>query len=131
MIYEDEALKIFVEKHINEIETEDKKVWQNLYLNFEDDDGQALPGDFGWLMLKVGVDPTKILGYVPRRFIQYQRDIKSYNIPEGTEYIGYAAFEDSGLENVTIPDSVTEFDYVCFAGTKIKSIDIPPTVTRI
>lgn len=131
MIHDEQALAKFVEKYINTIESNDPEKWKTMYQEFENYDGEALPGDFGYLMLKVDKDPTTIMKYVPRRFLQYQHDITSYIIPEGTQYISYAAFEDTSITNIVLPDSITELEYVCFAGTNIKTINLHSNVKII
>ena len=84
----------------------------------------------GWSKIEFGSNPmcwAKNL-YINRQLLQ--GDIV---IPEGTEKIGYSAFDGcDGLTSVTIPDSVTSIgDYAfacCFALT---SVMIPDGVTSI
>lgn len=124
-------LQEFIEEQIDTIESVDPKKWLKLYEIFEDYDGSELPGEFGELMLKIGVDPSSILGFVPRRFLQFRKDVTNYSIPNNCSYVSMSAFEDANLENIDIPKSVTELDYLCFAGTSLTNVVIPDNVLVI
>ena len=62
-----------------------------------------------------------------------ERDVTTFNIPDGTTKIGNSAFYNySGLTSVTIPNSVTSIGNNAFSSCKgLKSIDIPNSVTSI
>ena len=124
-------LRHFIEDNIELIESTRKEDWQTLYDKFEDHDGDDLAGSFGALMLDMDNDPSIILGYIPRRFLQYQHDITSYKIQDGMQYISMSAFEDTNLKEIIIPNSVKELDYVCFGGTDLEQVIIPESVVRI
>ena len=81
----------------NLIDKGDKKSLEDLYIILEAYDGQAIPGDFGNLSIQIGMNIPEILGYVPRRFLQYQNDITQYTIPENCKYISMSAFEDTNI----------------------------------
>ncbi len=69
-----------------------------------------------------------------RRLVCYPPSAQGpYEIPQGIESIGYAAFSGCiGLTSVTIPDSVTSIGYGAFAVcTGLTSVTIPDSVTSI
>jgi len=57
----------------------------------------------------------------------------TYNIKEGTRFIGYDAFSGcSALTSITIPESVTSIGFAAFSGcSALTSITIPESVTSI
>lgn len=56
---------------------------------------------------------------------------KEYQIPEGTEILGYGAFSDSKLSKITLPDSITTIDGAFLKCNNLKEISIPAGVTKI
>lgn len=61
-----------------------------------------------------------------------QRDVTTFDIPEGITTIGRAAFNGwNTLTSVTIPSTVTSIDYNSFANTGLTSVSIPDNVTSI
>ena len=60
-------------------------------------------GSFGAVMLKSGIDPTHVLGYVPKYFLYMQSHIKEYKINPRCTRIGDRAFEQVFLSQVSIP----------------------------
>lgn len=127
----DLALKQFIEDNINLIEENTYHSWQEVYSNLEDYDGSDLPGDFGKAMLDAGINPCEILGYVPRRFLQFQKDVTNFEIPDNCNYIDMGAFEDTSIEHIEIPLSVIELDHLAFAGSKLKEIILPDSVNAV
>lgn len=115
----------------NLINNGDKKSLEDLYIMLEDYDGQAIPGDFGNLSIQIGMNIPKILGYIPRRFLQYQSDIIQYTIPENCKYISMSAFEDTSISQIEIPEGVKDIDYLAFAGTELELIYLPKSVLTI
>ena len=83
----------------------------------------SLMEDFVGFCLEHGIQ-------VPLRAME---GIESLSIPEGVEFIGYAAFCGyRWLTNVTIPDSVTSIGGWAFSYcSKLKSVTIPDSVTDI
>lgn len=123
-----EKVKKFIEDNINLIEQNTYHSWQQLYSKFEDFDGEDLPGDFGKCMLDAGINPCEVLGYVPRRFLQFQKDITNFEIPDTCTYIGMSAFEDTSLKYINIPEGIGDIDFLAFSGTRLKSIRLPDSV---
>ena len=63
---------------------------------------------------------------------RYCTRLKEVVLPEGLEKINYAAFFESGIENITIPESVKEIGNSAFDDCyNLKSINIPDGVSRI
>lgn len=126
-----EELKKFIEDNIELIEQNTYHSWQEIYSNFEEYDGDSLPGEFGKCMLEAGINPCDVLGYVPRRFLQFQKDVANFEIPDNCTYIGMGAFEDTSIEHIEIPLSVIEIDPLAFAGSKLKEIILPDSVNSV
>lgn len=127
----DLALKQFIEDNIELIEQNTYHSWQEVYSNLEEYDGSDLPGEFGKCMLDAGINPCEVLGYVPRRFLQFQKDVTNFEIPDNCTYIGMGAFEDTSIEHIEIPLSVIEVDPLAFAGSKLKEIILPDSVNSV
>ena len=126
-----EELKKFIEDNIKLIEENTYHAWQEIYSNFEEYDGEDLPGEFGKCMLDAGINPCEVLGYVPRRFLQFQKDIINFEIPDNCTYIGMGAFEDTSIEHIELPLSIIEIDPLAFAGSKLKEIILPDSVNAV
>ena len=126
-----EELKKFIEDNIKLIEENTYHAWQKIYSKFEEYDEEDLPGDFGKAMLDAGINPCEVLGYVPRRFLQFQRDVTNFEIPDNCTYIGMGAFEDTSIEHIEIPLSVIEIDPLAFAGSKLKEIILPDSINAV
>ena len=62
-----------------------------------------------------------------------ERDVTTFDIPDGTTKIGSHAFNEcTSLTDITIPDSVTIIDYYAFTKCfKLSSVTIPNSVTII
>ena len=126
-----EEVKQFIEENIELIEENTYHAWQEIYSNLEEYDGEDLPGEFGRCMLDAGINPCEVLGYVPRRFLQFQKDVTNFEIPDNCTYIGMGAFEDTSIEYIEIPLSVIEIDHFAFAGSKLKEIVLPDSVNAV
>ena len=60
-----------------------------------------------------------------------ERDVTTFDIPDGTIKIGDGAFAYSSLNTVTIPDSVTSIGEYAFAYSFLNTVTIPDSVTSI
>ena len=124
-----------LEKFINDNESlinqSTSESWISVYQKFEDEYPEELAGQLSVLLLDEGIDICKIIREVPRRFLQYQKEITHYEIPNNCTYIGMSAFEDTSITQINIPDKVTGLDYLAFAGSKLKSIKLPNSVKAL
>ena len=108
----DIELEQFIKSHINLINEDTEESWRDIYRDFEDYDGEDLPGNFGRVMLECGIDPCIKIGEVPRRFLQGQNNINSYKIPDNCTYIGMSAFEDTSIKSIDIPTYPIIFSFI-------------------
>ena len=124
-----------LEKFINDNESlinqNTSESWISVYQKFEDEYPEELAGQLSVLLLDEGIDVCKIIEEVPRRFLQYQKEITHYEIPNNCTYIGMSAFEDTSITQINIPDKVTGLDYLAFGGSKLKSIKLPNSVKTL
>ena len=63
-----------------------------------------------------------------REIVSEHRALKSVHLPKKLAYIGYGAFENTGLAEVKLPQGVQLLGSSCFRGTRIRSITIPSSV---
>ncbi len=69
---------------------------------------------------------------VPRMMFYGCAALKSITIPDNITYIGYSAFESTGLTSVTLPDSVTTISSAAYQSCKsLTSVYLPDSVTSI
>lgn len=54
--------------------------------------------------------------------------LQSLTLPEGIEYIGSNAFNNSGLEEIVLPETLVEIDQFAFSKTRLTEIVIPGSV---
>ncbi len=55
-----------------------------------------------------------------------------YEVPEGTEIIGYAAFMETDLVEIVFPETLKEIDNFAFENCdKLRSLDLPASLERI
>lgn len=59
------------------------------------------------------------------------KNLKSIELPQGLERIGYNAFSESGLTSLTLPDSVTHIESGAFAETGITALRMPAGLEEI
>lgn len=57
--------------------------------------------------------------------------MKSITIPDSVEYIGYGAFEETGIENVQLPKNLKELGDNCFKGSQLREINMPESLEII
>lgn len=124
-------LEKFIDENEELIDQNTKESWLTVFSKFEDEYPEDLAGQLGSLLLDSDADPCAIIGEVPRRFLQYQKQITSYEIPKNCTYIGMSAFEDTSITEIEIPNRVTALDYLAFGGSKLKSIKLPNSVKAL
>lgn len=110
---------------INNAKTSDD--WLHIYGKFEEEYPEEIAGQLSKTLLSIGVDPCKIIGEVPRRFLQSQK-IDNYKIPDNVTYIGAQAFDSTDLSIFEIPKGVTGIDYSAFSETNLKEVVLPNSV---
>ena len=54
--------------------------------------------------------------------------LRSLALPEGIEYIGSNAFNNSGLEEIVLPETLVEIDQFAFSKTRLTEVVIPGSV---
>ena len=54
--------------------------------------------------------------------------LQSLTLPEGIEYIGSNAFNNSGLEEIVLPETLVEIDKFAFSKTRLTEVVIPGSV---
>ena len=54
--------------------------------------------------------------------------LQSLTLPEGIEYIGSNAFNNSGLEEIVLPETLVEIDQFAFSKTRLTEVVIPGSV---
>ena len=54
--------------------------------------------------------------------------LQSLTLPEGIEYIGSNAFNNSGLEEIVLPETLVEIDQFAFSKTRLPEVVIPGSV---
>ena len=54
--------------------------------------------------------------------------LQSVTLPEGIEYIGSNAFNNSGLEEIVLPETLVEIDQFAFSKTRLTEVVIPGSV---
>lgn len=88
--------------------------------------------EFTQIMLSIGIDPLNYMTYIPENYL-YDSDIESFNIPQGIERIGIAAFgECRKLSKVTIPEGVTHILPDAFVEcNKLENINFPSSIQYI
>ena len=121
-------LKKFLKENknlINNAKTPDG--WLHIYGKFEDEYPEEVAGELSKVLLSIGVDPCKIIGEVPRRFLRDQK-INNYKIPNNVTYIGAQAFDGTDLSIFEIPKGVTGIDYSAFSETNLKEVVLPNSV---
>ena len=76
------------------------------------------------------VIPDEVVTVVyPRAFAGV--DIRSLTVPETVYTIGYYAFVDSAVEDVTFAEGVAEIGSQAFAGTNVKTLELPESLFRL
>ena len=122
-------LKQFILKNKDIINQNSKKSWEEIYDNLS---APTLKGEYTTIMLSVGIDPAKILCYIPTSYL-YRSKIANYKIPDNATSIGNRAFFIcANLTSVVIPDSVTTIGERAFFGcSSLTSVEIPDSVTSI
>jgi len=87
----------------------------------------------GGITVNIGANVTKIPAFIFYVSSNSGPKITSVNFAVGSicQSIGWAAFADTGLTNVTIPDSVTSIGNEAFADTGLTNVTIPSSVTSI
>lgn len=59
-------------------------------------------------------------------------NLRSIEIPNGTEYIGNRCFQDSGIEQIKLPSTLKKIDAYTFCDCKsLKDVEIPNGVEHI
>ncbi len=59
-------------------------------------------------------------------------ELVSINLPNSLTYMGYAAFDRTGLTSVEVPNSMTEIMHSCFAGCEhLSTVKLPNTIVWI
>ena len=124
-------LKKFINENITLINENTPESWLSIYQQFEEDYDEELAGQLSAVLLASGINPPLVIGEIPRRFLQYQSEIKEYKIPSNCTYIGMSAFEDTSITQIDIPPTVTGIDYLAFGGTKLKKIKLPDSVRTL
>lgn len=122
-----DVVKKFVEENINLI---NNNKWESIYEKLKNQ--FSVMGNFTETMLKCGIDPASILGYVPNYYLYYS-NIPSYKIPDSVTSIGSSAFEGcSSLTNIEIPNSVTSIEKDTFNScTSLTNVIIGDNVKNI
>lgn len=54
--------------------------------------------------------------------------LQSLTLPEGIEYIGSNAFNNSGLEEIVLPETLVEIGQFAFSKTRLTEVVIPGSV---
>ena len=81
------------------------------------------------ILMQAGINPLEGMTEIPSYFFAYQRDIKSFSIPQGITKINNYAFTFTGLESITIPDSVREIgDNAFYRCENLKTVKLPTGV---
>ena len=124
-------LKNFINENIELINENTPDSWLSIYQKFEEDYDEELAGQLSAVLLASGINPSQVIGEVPRRFLQYQNQINEYEIPDNCTYIGMSAFEDTSITEINIPPAITGIDYLAFGGTKLKKIKLPSSVKTL
>ena len=57
--------------------------------------------------------------------------LQSLTLPEGIEYIGSNAFNNSGLEEIVLPETLVEIDQFAFSKTRLTEVVIPGSVESV
>ena len=124
-------LKNFINENIELINENTPDSWLSIYQKFEDEYDEELAGQLSTILLASGINPPLVIGEVPRRFLQYQKEITHYEIPSNCTYIGMSAFEDTSITEINIPSTVIGIDYLAFGGSKLKSVKLPNSVKTL
>lgn len=88
-------------------------------------------GAFGAVMLQSGIDPTHVLGHVPKYFLYMQRQVRKYTINPGITRIGDRSFEQVFLSEVNIPQGVTIIGLAAFRATYISKLKLPESTIKV
>ena len=123
-----DELKNFINENLDLIDKNTKESWEKVYHKLD----KEHRGKFTQLMLIAGIDPAKVLEYIP---INYLRDskINNYIIPNNATSIESYAFKDcSSLTSIEISNNVTTIGKYAFSDCiSLTSVVIGDNVTSI
>lgn len=100
-----EDIKGFIEKNIHLIENNE---YNKLYAEADEKflTFNAV-GKVTQVLYDIGVDPLKYMKSIPRGCFYGTDFLNSFTVPENIVTVGYAAFANSSLKNLTIPEHVS------------------------
>ena len=79
----------------------------------------------------VSVKLPATLTRLPNYTFQRAKALRTISLPATVREIGYAAFDDSGLESITLPDSLRLIETYALAGTQLRTIRIPDATETV
>lgn len=120
----------FIQKNKDLINENSKESWEEIYNKLVNN--FILKGEFTEIILSAGIDPAKILGYIPNYYL-CRSNVTNYKIPNSITSIGNSAFSNCyNLTSMIIPDSITSIGaYTFYNCISLTSIEIPNSVESI
>lgn len=79
----------------------------------------------------VSVKLPTTLTRLPNYTFQRAKALRTISLPATVREIGWAAFDDSGLESITLPDSLRLIETYALNGTQLRTIRIPDATETV
>lgn len=120
-----ETTKIFIEQHLDIIESEDFDILYREALN-----GRISVQDLTNTLYSANIYPLLNMSHVPPRFLyKSEKSISEFNIPEGILSIGEEAFYGTDLLSVIVPEGCKEIRCKAFAFCKgLIFVNLPKSI---